>query len=102
MSPKLTLSVEARRELREATVWYETRSPGLGHELLMAARDCFRRIEASPAAGSLMEGVSADAGARRILLKRFPYAIVYIEIDASVRVVAFAHLRRKPGYWRNR
>jgi plasmid stabilization system protein ParE len=102
MSRKLVLSVEARRELREATVWYETHRPGLGQELLAAARECFRRIEASPAAGSTVAGVHESVGARRVLLKRFPYAIVYIELEAQVRVLAFAHLRRRPGYWKQR
>ncbi|WP_224247622.1 hypothetical protein [Hyalangium gracile] len=102
MSSKLTLSAEARRELREATVWYESRSSGLGRELLAAARDCFRRIEANPSAGSPVRGIPDGVGARRILLKRFPYAIVYIELAAEVRVLAFAHLRRKPGYWKHR
>lgn len=102
MSRKLTLSAEARRELREATVSYEMRNRGMGRELLMAARDCFRRIEANPTEGSPMAMVPEDVGARRVLLKRFPYAIIYIELDAQVRVLAFAHLRRKPGYWKSR
>lgn len=96
------LSAEARRELREAAAWYETHSLGLGRELLEAARDCFRRIEATPSTGSPAEGVRETTGARRVLLKRFPYAIVYVELEAHVRVLAFAHLRRRPGYWKNR
>jgi plasmid stabilization system protein ParE len=102
MSRKLMLSAEARRELREAAAWYETLSLGLGRELLAAARDCFRRIEATPSTGSPVEGVREATGARRVLLKRFPYAIVYVELEAHVRVLAFAHLRRRPGYWKSR
>ncbi len=102
MSRRLTLSAEARRELREATAWYETCVPGFGQELLRAARDCFRRIEANPAMGSRVEGVEEAVGARRVLLKRFPYAVIYIELEAEVRVLAFAHVRRRPGYWKDR
>jgi plasmid stabilization system protein ParE len=102
MNRKLKLSAEARRELREAVVWYESRSLALGRELLSDARDYFRRIEANPAAGSLVANVREAEGARRVLLKRFPYAIVYIQLEAHVRVLAFAHLRRKPGYWKGR
>ena len=102
MSRKLKLSTEARREIREAAVWYESRSLGLGQELLADARDCFRRIEANPALGSLVENVHEAVGARRVLLKRFPYAIIYIQLKAHVRVLALAHLRRKPGYWKSR
>jgi plasmid stabilization system protein ParE len=102
MSRKLQLSAEARRELHEAAAWYESRSLGLGRELLSDARDYFRRVEANPALGSLVESVHKAVGARRVLLKRFPYAIVYIQLEAHVRVLAFAHLRRRPGYWKNR
>lgn len=102
MSRKLKISPEARRELREAVAWYETHGHGLGRELLAAVREDLRRIEANPAAGSLLESVHDAVGARRVLLKRFPYAIIYIQLEAHVRVLAFAHLRRRPGYWKNR
>jgi toxin ParE1/3/4 len=102
MSQKLVFSAEARRELREAAVWYESRSSGLGLALLTAARECFRRIEANPAAGSLVDRWPEAGGVRRLLLKKFPYCVIYIELEAHVRVLAFAHLRRKPGYWKSR
>lgn len=38
-------------------------------------------------------------GTRRLLLRRYPFALVY-RIDGSrIEVVAVAHLRRRPGYW---
>jgi plasmid stabilization system protein ParE len=102
MSRKLTFSAEARRELREAASWYEARSPGLGQELLTDARDCLRRIDTQPETGSPVKGVPEAVGARRVLLKRFPYAVIYIELEAEARVLAFAHVRRRPGYWKSR
>jgi len=39
---------------------------------------------------------------RRALLARFPHAILYVEMPAEIRVVAFAHLRPRPGYWLHR
>lgn len=41
-------------------------------------------------------------GTRRYLLKRFPYLVVFRQIDDKIQVVAVAHGRRKPGYWRER
>ena len=37
-------------------------------------------------------------------VKRFPYHIVYInlETETTIRVLAVAHDRRKPGYWKSR
>jgi plasmid stabilization system protein ParE len=39
---------------------------------------------------------------RRVLLRRFPFFIVYRVLDARVQIVAVAHARRRPGYWRER
>jgi len=42
------------------------------------------------------------AGTRRMLLARFPYSVVYLSDADSIQIVAIAHHRRKPGYWRTR
>jgi toxin ParE1/3/4 len=39
---------------------------------------------------------------RRYRLSGFPYALVYVERPESIVVIAVAHLRRRPGYWRRR
>jgi len=41
-------------------------------------------------------------GFRRRLLRRFPYGILYKEEESQIVIVAVMHLRRRPGYWRNR
>lgn len=35
-------------------------------------------------------------------LRKFPYALVYALGMEQVHLLAVAHLRRRPGYWRNR
>lgn len=41
-------------------------------------------------------------GTRRLMLTRFPYSLIYlIQVDRCY-VVAFAHAKRRPGYWRER
>ena len=35
-------------------------------------------------------------------LRRFPYCLVYQAVPDGVQVVALAHVRRRPGYWRGR
>ncbi len=39
---------------------------------------------------------------RYILTGRIPYSIIYTETADEIRVVAFAHNARRPGYWKNR
>jgi hypothetical protein len=42
------------------------------------------------------------ATVHRALLEKFPYAVVFLPLDAEVRILAIAHLHRRPGYWRGR
>ena len=41
-------------------------------------------------------------GTHRLLLHRFPYAVVYRELPECIQIVAVAHLSRRPGYWTSR
>ena len=41
-------------------------------------------------------------GTRRILLKRFPFQVVFRVQGKRIQVVAVAHGRRRPGYWSGR
>jgi len=42
------------------------------------------------------------SGARPALLSRSPYAVVFVQHEGNVRIVAFSHAKRLPGHWRNR
>jgi toxin ParE1/3/4 len=37
-----------------------------------------------------------------MFVPRFPYALIYAVEERRVFVVAVAHFRRRPGYWRDR
>lgn len=41
-------------------------------------------------------------GTRRYLFHRFPFQLVYRVVSNRIEVVAIAHGRRRPGYWRSR
>jgi toxin ParE1/3/4 len=41
-------------------------------------------------------------GTRRMVLQRFPYLLVFRAAAAGMEVIAVAHGRRCPGYWRDR
>lgn len=47
-------------------------------------------------------GVELRPGVRRRILRRFPYSILYTLDNDVVLVIAVAHQRRRPGYWRRR
>src|SRR6185436_15268320 len=43
-----------------------------------------------------------QSGTRRYVFPTFPYSLVYFVENDTLNVVAVAHDKRKPGYWRNR
>jgi plasmid stabilization system protein ParE len=84
---------EAERELEEAADWYQNQRDGLGGEFVAAVRAKIDRIVEAP------ERYPVVHGARRALVGRFPYAVVYVASATGVMIVAIAHLRRRPKYW---
>jgi plasmid stabilization system protein ParE len=40
--------------------------------------------------------------ARRALSREFPYSVVYLVQPDRVWIVAVMHMKRRPGYWRER
>jgi plasmid stabilization system protein ParE len=84
--------------LAAAVGWYEDRRAGLGAEFYDAIARTMNRIAEMPEAGSPFR----DLKARRMLVAGFPYQVVYRIDSDDIRVIAFAHLKRRPGFWRHR
>jgi plasmid stabilization system protein ParE len=86
----------AEAELQDAAAWYDERSPGLGLRFVLAVRAKVDQVGEAPQRWPLASGT------RRVLMGRFPYALVYREVGDDVEIVALAHLHRRPAYWSNR
>ena len=97
MRPQFTVGRDASRELGEAALWYEDRSAGLGHDFLRAVDASFAQIQRTPHVFPVVHG-----SIRRALLRRFPYAVYFVESDDSIRVIACLHVRRDPRSWQQR
>jgi toxin ParE1/3/4 len=41
-----------------------------------------------------------DLGTRRMVLRRFPFVIVFRKAAAAAEIIAIAHGRHRPAYWR--
>lgn len=89
---------QAKKELDAALAWYEQRRSGLGMEFQFAVEDTVRRICENPQAGPRY----ATTRFHYALVHRFPYVVFYSEGVDAIRVMAVAHGRRRPGYWKNR
>ena len=86
----------AEAELEEAAEWYDEYREGLGREFIADVRGRLETILEAP------ERWAPRNGTRRVLLGRFPYAIVYREVGEDVEIVAVAHFSRRPTYWSKR
>jgi plasmid stabilization system protein ParE len=102
VSPRIRFEPEADAEYRRAGRWYESQRTGLGLEFLDAVDAAIRRIADWPQSGSPAPRVPAELPVRRIAVKRFPYHVVYLPTRNTIRILAIAHDRRKPGYWGSR
>ena len=93
----ITFHPDAEAEVTEAVRYYEGRSPGLGSDLLSEIERALRLISRHPEACQRV-----GRRARRKPLWRFPYNLIYAVYPDRIRVVAFAHQKRRPFYWRKR
>jgi toxin ParE1/3/4 len=88
---------EARAEYAATTLYYESQQTGLGNSFADAVEQAISLIREYPGLGSPI-----GRSVRRVLVRRFPYAVVYREAPESVHIIAIADARRSPGYWRHR
>jgi plasmid stabilization system protein ParE len=93
----IELHPEAIAEARDARVWYAERSPVAASAFMAELDLAVDRISGSPD-----RWATYLHGTRRYLLNRFPYFVVYRVTGNKLQVVAVAHGRKRPGYWRHR
>ncbi|HEY0195564.1 MAG TPA: hypothetical protein VGC42_30830 [Kofleriaceae bacterium] len=102
MTRTLRVDAEAEIEIAEAIERYDREREGLGVAFWSTVSDALDTLVApGPECGPII-GVAPELGIRRKLLSRFPYAIVFIETDTTVRVISVMHGRRLPAYWLRR
>lgn len=88
---------DARDEFVAAVEWYEARNRGQGLDF---ARQVERAI--SLAAGFTHAWPRVSGSLRRVLVHRYPYAVIY-GLEGQVPIIfAVMHSRRRPGYWLKR
>ena len=87
----------AEEEMTEAAIFYEDQAHGLGSEFLDDVQSSIDRLRDNPMIGHALTGEL-----RRSLLSRFPYSLIYVIKPDDLLIIAVAHQRRRPGYWRER
>jgi plasmid stabilization system protein ParE len=87
----------ADAEALEAYDWYAQRNPAAAEGFRIELRDAIDRIAERPELAPPFDG-----DVRRSLLRGYPYGVLYEVGPEAVVVLAIMHLRRAPGYWRDR
>ena len=90
---RVILSSSAARELVEESQIYEGKAPGLGDLFVDEFESAVQLMQQFPSSGSPFGNRF-----RRVLLKRFPYSVLYAMAGDVLRVVAIMHQYRGPKF----
>lgn len=90
--------IPAAREFEEAIDWYGTRSLRAADGFRKVVRTAINRAMNSPTSAGFLVGKRT----RKIMLEPYDYGLIYFAYGESIYVVAVAHNKRGPGYWKQR
>jgi toxin ParE1/3/4 len=87
----------AELEAGEAVAYFDAQREGLGDRFEQDLRSTVTFIAAHP-----LSGKAISDRVRKFPLRTFRYNIIYVVDRDEIVIVAVAHHRRRPGYWRAR
>ena len=93
----VNIQPRAEAEADEAAAWYEAEQPGLGIEFLLELDAAIERAADNPLAYA-----PVFFEARRVLTRRFPFAVYFVYDGDLVEVFAVLHQRRASSLWESR
>jgi len=94
---RLRLQPQARLDAEQAAAWYEGERPGLGIEFTLELDIAVEKAAESPLAYAPVAGP-----VRRVLMRRFPYAVYFLLDGDEVEVIAILHQARAAEAWQTR
>lgn len=87
----------ASAEAEEARNWYAARSPLAARGFLLALEEAVQAVTEAPE-----RWPKHRYGCRRhVFSNQYPYTLIY-RFSAGLEIVAVAHQKRRPGYWKRR
>ncbi|MFC5863485.1 type II toxin-antitoxin system RelE/ParE family toxin [Acidicapsa dinghuensis] len=95
--PRVTVHPEAENEIDQAFEWYWAQSRDAAADFLDELAIVQARIRRSP-----RQFPSVSSSLRKATLHRYPYYLLFREVDEEVQILVVAHAKRRPGYWKKR
>jgi plasmid stabilization system protein ParE len=93
----IQFSPEADAELTEAREWYSHQRDGLDAEFMDSIDEALVRVVRNPQSFPMVYH-----NLRRVVVRRFPFAIFYVLRSEEIHVTAVFHSRRDPELWQSR
>lgn len=87
----------ARREFDTSMDYYEDAEEGLGRRFKTAVNEAIRSLQQDKLAG-----FPSELDTRTIIIKKFPFKIVFGDFSGRTVIIAVAHTARHPDYWHHR
>jgi len=97
MKYKVIVRPEAEDDLKDAISWYEDKRTGLGYDFLLQVDAGINFINRNPEIHPI-----DYKGARKHLIKRFPYKIIYLVEEEEIIILAVIHGKRRPDLIKQR
>lgn len=102
MTPRYSEHPEATDERLDAIRYYYGEQAGLGDDLADKFRAAIHDIVDSPDFWPRIADWDEEPPLRTRKVSVYPYRVVYYVRQGEVIVIAYAHERRRPGYWQHR
>jgi plasmid stabilization system protein ParE len=99
MNRRLIVRPEAEADITNGAVWYENRESGLGLELVSEVRSAIGRALKNPESFTC---VRRNPTIRRVLTRRFPYRVFFIDRHDALVVFVVLHAARHDRIWKQR
>jgi hypothetical protein len=98
----LAVHPEAALDIAAAAAWYAAQRPETEERFLAELDRRVVQATAFPASEPPVRGIAPRFDARAFGLRRFPFSLVTAMVNGQRLIIAVAHARRAPGYWRER
>ena len=87
----------AAEDASNATDWYAQRSLIAARAFVSELIHAVDRVAEAPERWPFFEDDT-----RRYIFPKFPFSLIYRIINEKIQIIAVAHSKRKPGYWKKR
>ena len=97
MTVEVNFHPEAVRELRAAFLWYFECNPIVAESFQAESEHAVEMIAEDP-----QRWPKLTISERKYVFPRFPFNLIYRVNSDAVEIIAVAHQKRRPAYWKKR